>query len=67
MPDSEDLEETISDAAQAPRRMRGDEGEVEEHSLPDQIEADRHLAGRRAGSTTLLGLRLRKLVPPGAG
>lgn len=64
---SEDLEATISDSAQAPKRMRGDEGEVEEHSLPDQIAADKHLAGKRAASTTLLGLRFRKLVPPGAG
>ena len=38
-----DLKDKIETNAQAPRRMRGNEGEVEQHALPDQIEADRYV------------------------
>ena len=45
--------------------VRGDEGAVEQHSLMDQIEADRYLASKKAAKKGL-GVRLVKLVPPGA-
>ena len=48
-----------------PRRVRGDEGEVDQHPLPDQIEADKYLKGQQAADVQTVGLRFRKLSPPG--
>lgn len=64
MPD--ELQEQIAENARAPRRVRGDEGEVEEHPLKEQIEADRYLAAREATRNKRRGLRFTKLKPPGA-
>ena len=58
--------EKIDKDVQSPRRVRGDEGEVEQHPLPDQIEADRYLAQSTASKNPLRGIRLTKLIPPGA-
>ena len=62
---TEDLENSIQESAQAPRRVRGDSGEMEQHSLPDQIEADRYLNSKRAAKKGV-GVRFTKLSPPGA-
>jgi hypothetical protein len=64
MPD--DLEQTIHDNAQAPAKASGDAGSVEQHKLSDQIAADRYLASKQATKSKSLGLRITKLVPPGA-
>lgn len=63
MPD--EVQDDIEDAAQKPRRMRGDEGEIEEHSLPDQIEADRYLSAREAVKKQHRGLRFSVIQHPG--
>jgi len=39
---------------------------VEQHSLSDQIAADRYLEGKKAVRKTGLGVTTKKLVPPGA-
>lgn len=57
---------TISDAAQNPKRTAVDGTEVEQHSLPDQIAADRYLASKKASKLKGLAGLFRKLVPPGA-
>ena len=62
---SEDLEQTIRDNAQAPAKASGDAGSVEQHSLPDQIAADRYLESKKAAKKKGLGIGLKKLVPPG--
>ncbi len=62
---AEDLSTSIRDNAGSPRRARGDSGEVEQHNLKDQIEADRYLSSKQAVSTGL-GVKRSKLVPPGA-
>lgn len=62
----EDLDNTIRENAQAPKRAKGDQGEMEQHSLKDQIEADRYLASKEAARGKGLGIRISKLVPPGA-
>lgn len=64
MPD--DLEQAIIENAQGPKRARGDSGEMEQHSLAEQIEADRYLNSKKAAKAKGLGLRITKLVPPGA-
>ena len=63
------MAETVSDAirenAQGPKRAQGDSGSVEQHDLKDQIEADRYLASKEAAKKGL-GVRMTKVVPPGA-
>ncbi len=62
----EDLRDAIEKSAQGPKRAKGDMGEVEQHPLADQIEADRYLASRDAGAKPHKALRFAKLSPPGA-
>ena len=63
MPD--DLEDTIRDNAQGPAEARDEAGAMKQHSLRDQIEADRYLASKNAARRKGLGVRISKLVPPG--
>jgi hypothetical protein len=62
---AEDLGSTIRQNAQGPAKAVGDAGSVEQHPLPDQIEADRYLASKEAANDKKRGLRFNKLVPPG--
>jgi hypothetical protein len=61
----EDLSPTIQENAQGPKKAEGDSGSVEQHDLKDQIEADRYLASKEAAKKGL-GVRMTKVVPPGA-
>ncbi|MCD6405991.1 MAG: hypothetical protein J7M19_09205 [Planctomycetes bacterium] len=63
---SEELDNTIRENAAGPKRAAGDSGSMEQHSLTDQIEADRYLASKTAARSGSLGIRKTKLVPPGA-
>ncbi len=62
----EPLDQSIRENAQGPAKATGDSGSVEQHSLPDQIEADRYLAAKQAAKSKSRGLRFSKFVPPGA-
>jgi hypothetical protein len=62
---SDDLQEILKDGAKSPRRVKGDSGEVEQHSLRDQIAADKYLASKNAMKRKGLGVVFKKLVPPG--
>lgn len=62
----DELEQTIRDSAQGPKHVKGDSGEVEQHSLTEQIEVDRYLNSKKAAKSKRLGIRITKLVPPGA-
>lgn len=66
MPDPTPLEQTIADNAQGPKKAQGDAGSVEQHSLPDQIAADRYLASKRAVRSRGKGIVISKIIPPGA-
>lgn len=63
-----ELEDTILENAQGPAAASGDSGSVTQHSLQDQIAADRYLASKAAAasSTGNRGLRFNRIVPPGA-
>jgi hypothetical protein len=61
-----DTRNALRDSAAGPQRARGDEGEVQQHSLRDQIEADRYLDGREGVETRTRGLRFNRLAHPGA-
>ena len=62
---AEELEDTIRQNAAGPKRAKGDSAEMEQHSLPDQIAADRYLASKNAAKKKGLGMGMKKLVPPG--
>ena len=63
---ADDLKDTIKDNASGPKRAKGDSAEMEQHSLKDQIEADKYLAGKDAVSTNpAKGFTRMKIVPPG--
>jgi hypothetical protein len=66
MPTPTPTEQAIEQNAQGPKKAQGDAGSIEQHSLPDQIAADRYLAAKRAVRSRGKGLRISKLVPPGA-
>lgn len=64
MPD--DVKTAIEENAKGPAEVESDGARVKQHRLKEQIEADRHLSSRAGASNKTLGLRFRKLVPPGA-
>ena len=63
---ADNLEQSIRDNAQGPAEAHGDAGGVKQHSLSEQIEADRYLASKAAANSKSRGVRLSRLVPPGA-
>ena len=62
---ADDLEQTILDNAQGPARATADGMSVEQHSLSEQIAADKYLQSKKASRQKGLGIALKKLVPPG--
>ena len=63
---SDDLDNAIRENAQGPAKASGDSGSMEQHSLPDQIAADRYLESKKAARSKGLRIGLKKLIPPGA-
>ena len=63
---AKELSETIEENAQGPAEVSGDSGAMKQHPLKDQIETDRYLKSRQASQGSGLGVRVSKLVPPGA-
>ena len=63
---AKELDDTIQENAQGPAEVSGDSGAMKQHSLKDQIGADRYLKSRQASQGSGLGVRVSKLVPPGA-
>ncbi|MEW6199790.1 MAG: hypothetical protein AB1601_14150 [Planctomycetota bacterium] len=62
---AEEIENAIREAAQQPAEVSVDGQTVKQQPLPDQIEADRYLASKDAAKKGL-GVRMTKVVPPGA-
>jgi hypothetical protein len=59
------LENIIKDNAAGPKAASGDAGSVQQHSLTDQIAADKHIGAKEAMKTKGLGIKLLKLSPGG--
>lgn len=59
------LETSITTNGQGPAEAQGDAGRVAQHSLPDQIAADKYLAEKQAGRRKTLPIRLARLRPGG--
>ncbi|OQB77232.1 MAG: hypothetical protein BWX88_05287 [Planctomycetes bacterium ADurb.Bin126] len=62
---ADDLTDTIKQNAEGPAEAHGDAGSMKQHPLADQIAADKYLANKSALSSGSMGLRKRKIVPPG--
>ena len=62
---SEKIETNIQQNAIGPRKASGDAGSVEQHSLTDQIAADKFLESKKASRSNGLGIKLVKLSPGG--
>lgn len=60
------MTEPIETNLSKPKRASTKDVTVEQHSLPDQIAADRYLANKAAAKARGMGVRYFKLVPPGA-
>lgn len=65
MPD-ESIADAIKENAAGPYKAAGDSVSVEQHSIQDQIAADRYLASKRAANKPHRGLRFSRIIPPGA-
>jgi hypothetical protein len=66
MPDPTPTEQAIAENASGPKKAQGDGGSVEQHSLQDQIAADRYLASKAAVRRRGRGIVISKIIPPGA-
>lgn len=63
---TDELDNAIRENASGPKRASSDSGSVDQHSLTDQIEADKYLAGKTAVSTNPAKAFTRvKIIPPG--
>ncbi|MEX2670917.1 MAG: hypothetical protein WD294_02280 [Phycisphaeraceae bacterium] len=62
---TDNLDNTIRENAEGPAEASVDGQTVRQHSLRDQINVDRYLASKRAARAGL-GVRLTKVIPPGA-
>jgi hypothetical protein len=62
-----EIDESIKDNAVGPKSAESDGHKVEQHSIKEQIEADRYLNSKQAMKKKGWGLRIGKMIPPGAG
>ncbi len=63
---AEDLDSTIEQNAAGPRQVTSDGLTAQQHPLPDQIAADKYLAGKAAMQRNpAKGFTRVKIVPPG--
>jgi len=62
---SDSLDNSIRENAAGLRKASGDSGSVEQHSLADQIAADKYLESKKASRSQGLGIKLAKISPGG--
>ena len=62
---AETLDNTIRDNAAGPKKASGDAGSVEQHSVADQIAADKYLESKKAARVKGLGVKVAKISPGG--
>ena len=60
-----ELHGSILDNAKGPKRVQGDSGSVEQHSLQDQIAAERFLQSKKAAQSKNFPLKIFKIAPGG--
>ena len=65
MPTDEELDAAVADAILNPKRVKGDQGEVEEHNMKDLIAARKFIAEQKA-SASGRGFTIRGFTPGSA-
>ena len=63
---ADDLTDAIKTNAAGPKQATVDGVSGQQHSLPDQIAADKYLAGKEAGKNPAKAFTRVKIVSPGA-
>ncbi len=63
---ADEIKDAVKANATGPKSARSDAGSVTQHSLKDQIEADRYLDAKDAADRRHRGLRITQMIPPGA-
>jgi hypothetical protein len=63
---AEDVEDSIRQNARGPESAEVDGVKVKQHPLPDQIAADKYLAGKDARRNPARAFTRVKIVPPGS-
>jgi hypothetical protein len=61
-----EIDKSIKENAKGPKSVDIDGQKVEQHSIDDQIEADRYLNSKKAFKGKNWGLKKGKFIPPGA-
>ncbi len=59
------LADVILENAKGPKKVAGDSGSVEQHSIKDLIDADKHLNAKKAGRKGFGALHFAQIVPDG--
>jgi hypothetical protein len=62
---AEDLKDAIKQNAEGPKQASADGVSTQQHSLEDQIEADKYLASKEATKNPAKAFARVKIVPPG--
>ena len=62
---AEELDNAIETNAKGPKQAGTDGVNVQQHSLPDQIAADKYLASKRAARNPAKAITRTKIVSPG--
>jgi len=62
---ADDLKDAIQQNAQGPKQAGADGVNVQQHSLADQIAADKYLAAKEARANPAKAFTRAKIVPPG--
>lgn len=65
MSDGDEIKDAILENAKGPKRVQGDSGSVEQHSLKDQIEAEKFLQSKKATGGKGFPVRIFKISPDG--
>ncbi len=55
----------VKQSAAGPKKASGDSGSIEQHSLADQIAADKFIESKKASQGRGLGIKLLKISPGG--
>jgi hypothetical protein len=66
MSDLDDINDAIVTNASGPKHVSSDDRSIDQHPLADQIAVANHLAGQTAATKPRFGLRITKLISPGA-
>jgi len=59
------IDNAIQTNAAGPAKASGDSGSVEQHTLTDQIAADKYLESKKASRSKGLGIKLARISPGG--